>query len=219
MEDNRSYSGMFLNWPLKTVDKDDLLRCPNLRFNGVVNKTRWEQYEFRSAEPLLGEEISDQTPYVNYPIICRRGGHRLVLLSVAQKVIEHIRQEELNRIFIPHIREVKIDVDKLVRDLTTRPTIYVLGYVHAKLGVFGALLRSASFYGDDLAEASLFKDHLEIMSFSTCGLRSAIGSNEIVRLNSDGSLYHILPDPNRLIEVEKVLSFLYQSGYLLADEL
>jgi hypothetical protein len=219
MEDNRSYSGMFLNWPSRTVDKDDLLRCSNLRFTGFVNKTKWEEYKFRSKEALLDEVISADTPYVDYPIICRRGVQRLVLLSIAHKVIEHFLREELDNIFIPHLRAVKIDVHRLVRDLTLRPTVYVLGYVHAKLGVFGALLRSASFYGDDIAEASLFKDHIEIMSFSTCGLRSAIGSNEIVRLNSDGSLYHILHDPDRLMEVEKVLNFLHQGGYLFGDEL
>lgn len=217
MEDSRNYSGVLLDWPARAIDKNDLLRCPNLRLAGDVEKTKWERYEFRSEQPLLGEEIIGGDTYFSYPVLCRRSGHRLLLLSAGQRVVEHIVEREFDSLFVPHLRKVKIAVDQLVRGLTNKPTIYVLGYVHAKLPVFGALLRSASFYGDDLAEASLFRDNIGLMNFSTCGLRPAVGPNEIVRLNSDGSLYHVQPDPDRLIELEHVFRFLRESGYLSGD--
>jgi hypothetical protein len=214
MEDNRNYSGMLLDWSVRAVDKDDLLGCPSLHFMGMAGKSKWERYEFRSDQPLLGEELVGSNTDFSYPVLCRRSGRRLLILSAGQKVVEHIVEEEFANLFVPHLRKVKIAVDQLVRGLTNKPTLYVLGYVHAKLPVFGALLRSASFYGDDLAEASLFKENIGLMNFSTCGLRPAVGPNEIVRLNSDGSLYHVQPDPDRLVEVEHVFRFLRESGYL-----
>lgn len=110
-----------------------------------------------------------------------------------------------------------ISVDQLVKSLTQRPTTYVVSFAHARVPAFGAVLRAISFYGDDIGDASLFRQQLDLMVFYTCGLREARGGSEIVRLGSDGSISFYLHSPSKVLEVEEVLRFLRASGYLTTD--
>jgi hypothetical protein len=107
-----------------------------------------------------------------------------------------------------------IGVDQLVKSLTQKPTTYVVSFAHARVPAFGAVLRAISFYGDDLGDAALFRQQLNLMVFYTCGLREARGGGEIVRLGSDGSVSFYLHGPSKVLEVEEVFRFLRVSGYL-----
>jgi hypothetical protein len=139
-----------------------------------------------------------------------------LLLSVGRPVVEHILKDELDPVLGPGLRRVSIAVDSLVKKIAVRPTSYVLSFVHARVPAFGASLRSVSFYGDDLAEASIFREQMNFLVFFICGLRQATGGGEIVRLAGDGGVSFLLTDPpeEKVREVEEVLKFLRKYDYL-----
>jgi hypothetical protein len=215
--ESRNFSGLLLEWAGNAIQRGDLLRAAGLRFDGLVGSSAWEKYVFDSPVPLRGEDLSVYDPPFRYPLICRRSGSRLLVLSVSRSIAERLLGVEFHAAFVPRLKPVPIGVDQLVKGITARPTEYALSFAHARVPAFGATLRAISYYGEDLAEAALFRDQLPLMVFFTCGLREARGVNEIVRLGGDGHVSFLLSTPRRVIEVERALSFLRREGYLASD--
>lgn len=206
--------GFLLNNPSGEVQQSDMARLTSLHFMTVLKGTRWEQWRFTSSKPLHGEtEVAAQ---FSYDVVCRRSGPRLLLVSVSKEVAEHILVA-LESVFAPTLRKVPIAVDRLVREITQRPTVYALSYVHARVPAFGTSLKSVSFWGEDLAEASLFCDSIDLMSFTKCGLRKTAGGQEIVTLSGDGFVSFRMGGISHVLEVERVLSFLRESDYLVTE--
>jgi hypothetical protein len=208
----KNYSGLLVECPDQPVTREGLTRCAGLSFSRDA-KGSWEQFLFESHEPLAGEDRRIFKPPYRYPILVRRSGTRFLLLSNHKDVAEHL-VVQLGPLFRPRLRSVMIAVDQLVKALTLKPTKYVVSFAHARVPAFGAVLRAISFYGDDLGDAALFRQQLDLMVFYTCGLREARGGGEIVRLGSDGSVSFYLHTGSRVLEVEGVLRFLNKSGYL-----
>ena len=214
-EVNRSFSGLLVECPDHKIGREDLVGCRGLSFAGPF-AGRWESFSFESHEPLAGEDARVAAPPYKYRILIRRSGVRLLLLSNHKDVAEQVLGL-LQPLFRPRLRGVKIGVDQLVKSLTQKPTSYVLSFAHARVPAFGAVLRAISFYGDDIGDASLFRQQLNLMVFHTCGLREARGGPEILRLGSDGTVSFFLHSPAKALEVEDVLRFLRSEGYLSTD--
>jgi hypothetical protein len=208
----RNYSGMLVECPDHIVSREDLVRCQGLSYSGSI-AGRWEQFVYESHEPLGGEDKRLVRPPYHYPVLVRRSAARFLLLSNHKEVAPHIIGL-LRQSFKPRLRGIMIGVDQLVKSLTQKPTTYVVSFAHARVPAFGAVLRAISFYGDDLGDAALFRQQLNLMVFYTCGLREARGGGEIVRLGSDGSVSFYLHGPSKVLEVEEVFRFLRVSGYL-----
>jgi hypothetical protein len=211
-ERTRTLSGLLLDASTGTIEREDLLACQRLKFSSLVGKTGWEIYSYHSPEPLRGEE--PEAGAFIYLVVCRRSGSRLLVLGSGREIVPYLLERELNLMFSPQLRRVQIGIDPLVKAITKIPGEYVLSFAHARVPAYGANLRSVSFYGDDLANARFFKDHIELMTFFTCGLRHAVGGAEIVRLSTDGAISFIFTDAERVREVERVLHFLRTEGYL-----
>src|SRR5579863_9700934 len=207
---NVYFSGLLLESPVRALQRADLEKGGNLSFIGIVHGTSWEHFLFKSEQALRPE---DGVGPCEYPIICRRSGSRVLMLSIAREIIEHLVRNDLEKIFSPQLRRVSIAVDGLVKGIARKPTLYALSFAHARVPAFGNSLRSISFYGDDLAEASLFREQIDLMVFFTCGLKEAAGGAEIVRLGGDGTISFFM-SASRLSEVERALGFLRHEGYL-----
>ena len=173
----------------------------------------WHEAEYASPVALLGEDrYEDRRPPFVYPLLCRIGNRRFLLLSRAREVVEQL----IDRVWVgdhPPVA-VKIGVDGLVRDLARQPGRYVLSYVHARVSAFGTSLEAASFYGEDVAEALFFRDGLGLFNCNSCGLRRAAGGPEIVRLSNAGavSLRHL--GILRLREIDELFLYLRKEGYV-----
>lgn len=141
----------------------------------------------------------------------------MLLLSVDKEIAEYVVEKELSTFLVPHLRRVGIAVDKLVNDIAEMPELYALSLVHARVQIFGSSLRSVSFYGDNLAEAPLFRDQMSSMTFFKCGLKYLSGGAEIVQLGIGGEVSLRLTDYRRITDTEGVLGFLRAKGYLRDD--
>ncbi len=218
MDELTYLTGILLDWPSREISRAEVEKCRRLRFVGTSPGSKWEQYVYDSPKALRGENADTSNPPYRYEVFCRRSGSRILVLSLSRQVVEHVLREEFDRLFSPNLRRVSIGVQDLVKNIASNPTIYLLSFVHARVPGFGASLRSVSFYGEDLAEASLFKDHLELMVFFTCGLREATGGSEIVRLGGDGTVSFLWKnEPRRFLEVEEALRFLRRNGFLTTE--
>jgi len=216
-DEPNNLSGYLLEWPSRPVQRSDFLRCDRLTFGGNITDSHWETYVFKSPIPL-NQENTDfiSGPYI-YPIVCRRSGPRVLVLSSHRRIVEHLLSNGFNGTFTPSLRRVSIAVDDLVRALVNRPTVFVLSFVHARAPAFGTALRAVSFYGEDLADASLFRESIMFFNFATCGLRHAVGGTELVRLGGDGAVSFNYSREQRVLEVEDVLRFLSKQGYLSTE--
>jgi hypothetical protein len=214
--DFRNFSGLLLERPSKAIQRSDLTSAAEFKYGGTIGGSAWENYTFDSPVPLHGEEPMLSRPPFQYPLVCRRSGTRLLALSLNRGIVEHLLETGFYGA-LARLKRVSIGVDQLVKSLATKPTDYALSFAHARVPAFGASLRAVSYYGEDLAEAALFRDQLALMVFFTCGLREAKASSEIVRLGADGQVSFLLNHQRRVIEVERALSFLREEGYLTSD--
>ena len=164
--------------------------------------------------PLRGEDTDNTPGPFRYLLVCRRSGPRVLLLSLNRQIVDHVLKEVLNRLFVPALHPVPIAVDTLVKNLTLHPRVYALSFVHARVPAFGTSLRAVSFYGEDLAEASLFRENASLMNFFTCGLRRAHGGNEILRVGNDGTISFYMRGSDDVLDVEEALRFLREQGCL-----
>ncbi len=210
-------SGILLERAGEAVDRIAIECFESIQYEGLVGHSKWEKFSYKSDKPCKGEaELGIEPPYI-YRLVMRRSGPRILILSSNRRIVEHLLNTELRDGFVPNFKPVSIAVSGLVRAIVEKPEVYVLTFVHARVPAFGDSLRSISFYGDDLAEATLFRDHIYLMDISTCGLRYAMEHSELVRLSSDGSISFRLTHLDKVLKVEKAISFLRKKGYLSTD--
>jgi hypothetical protein len=207
-------TGRLLNWSQESVNMVDLLRCKRLTFVRMVGSSHWEELRYKSIVPLYGEDSTLIPGPYEYPVICRRSGARLLILSEHSDIVDYIIEEEFKDIFSPRLRHMNVAVDRLVKAITLKPTIYVLTYAHARVPAFGSNLRLITLYGEDLGQASLFHHMLKELTFASCGLRLAAKPKEVVRLSADGAVSFLPANKQRLDHVEQILGFIRREGYL-----
>lgn len=204
--------GFLLYWTGGSVESLDLCASNQLEFIGKIGSTFWEKFILRSARPLLRKDEASQTTFT-YNVLVRRGHERLLILSDGKAVVEEL-VTGLNSALPEQLNTVPIAVDRLVRDIVTEPDLYFLTLVHARMPAGGAMLRSASFYGENLGGARWFRGQLDLMKFYGCGLRRADGGPELIQVNSDGAIYCHNTEPRRLPRIQAAITFLHKGGYL-----
>lgn len=207
-------NGLLLESVSAMVQREHLLQCGKMEFVTMLSSSLWEKYTYRSEVPLNREDPTNQNGPYNYVIVCRRSANRFLLAANSRTIVEALAQDLVDLASFAGLRQVSIHVDQLVRDLTEKPAQYVLSSVHARVPAFGVVLRTVSFYGDDVGEASLFRNNMHLATFYACGLRLAAGGGELTKLGSDGQISFLLTNSRRLLEVEKILGFLKRNGYL-----
>lgn len=204
------------------VSPAGLTHVGGLRQFRQLYNTKWEEYIMDSAVPLMMEDRSGAKGPFEYRIRCRRSGPRVLVMGdttrVADVALGRIRAKETEDTVLVHLN---VRVDSLVKDITKTPGAYTISFVHARLQ--GSVLKATSFYGEDITEASFFRDNLKLLTCYTCGLRDVQTGIEILRVGGDGHIFFFAPRnegqlTTRLGEVEAVLGFLNAGGYLSSPE-
>lgn len=210
----RRLSGFIFEWSVGNIERGSIDSCPCTKFMQTEEGSRWERFEYTSREALNGEEqYGDLGPY-RYPIICRRSGPRIAILSVSRNVAEAFANRLSREVLAIRLEKMAIAVDAMVKLIVKRPTVYCVCYANARTPAFGTALRNVVFSGDDLGAINWFKDSTELMSFFLCGIRLSSGGTEIIRLGSDGRMSFQFGGPKILLQIEEVLHFLRTEKYL-----
>lgn len=175
----------------------------------------WEVLVFKSDEPLLNEEELNLSGPFYYPIVCRRSGQRVLVLSRARQITDYIKNRVFSKVFTPHLFPIRFAIHDLVNDISSKPRHYKLSFVHVRVAAYGNSLRAASFYGDDIGEANLFRENIDLFSCFTCGLRIANQSYELIRLSAEGLVSFHCSNISRFQDIEDVLGLIKNKGYYI----
>jgi hypothetical protein len=125
----------------------------------------------------------------------------------------------------------RISVDTLVRDLVIPPILednltqnkkeinrgrsYLIGAVWAAIEGHGRSLRSCSFFGDDLAEAKMFRDIMDKLSVTRVGLRDHKTDKEILSISSIGDItLQAYRGPEHLNAIDELTFYLKSHSYI-----
>jgi hypothetical protein len=218
-EGYRSYQGYLFSWsnPHGLITRTQLCECERLTFkralvDGSDQENGWETFEFQATAPIM-KEAPGLSVYP-YEILCRRSGRRILLLAREREIVDELVARQLNKIFTPNLRPVLIRVGDIVRLLVEKPKKYVLTRAYTRVPGFGVFLSAISFYGDDLANAKLFRDLLPALNYTTIGLAELGGAGEIVIVGTSGRVTFSMTGVERLDEVEQALGYLSKSGFI-----
>ena len=194
-----------------------------LHHYGHIEDTKWDEYLMRSSQPLMMEDRFGAVGPFEYRLKCRRSGSRILIMGentrIAEAALSKLRAKEPQSSVLIHLT---VKVDALVRQITAKPGPYSLSFVHARLQ--NSSLKATSFYGEDITEASLFRDNLELLTCYTCGLRDVQSATEVLRIGNDGHVFFFAPRAkaqlaSRFAEVQSVLSFLSKSEFIVGPEM
>lgn len=211
---SRLLQGYLLTSAGEELLRENVLCSPGLSFSRQLEYSKWEEFKFSSPLPLRGEEQPTLTGHFEYAIFCRRSGPRILVLSEALSVVDAILRQESVYGKSPKLRRMSIAVDPLVKFIARSAGRYLLSRVDALVPAYGQALRSISFYGDDIGEAKIFRDSLDLLQCYGCGLREVSGKTEILRLVNKGIVSFQFSGVRRIAEVEKALSFVSGQNFL-----
>lgn len=213
-------SGSVLEWAVRPIEREDICAQDNISFVRSVGTTQWEQFVYASPIPLRERDEDGSAPF-DYPFFCRRSGKRLALLGQTYEISKAIEDDLIRKTFVLRMRRVTIAVDSLVKSLVEKPTVYSLSYAYARAPAYGTALKNVIFYGEDLGNAGIFRKIIPLLTFASCGLRRASGGTQLLKISSSGKLSFTLRNDSTLVEIERVLGYLRDNGYLkgaLLDE-
>ncbi len=180
---------------------------------GAIGNTRWERVVFHSPEFISGDQRITEAPY-DYPITVRQSTTgSLLLLAESKKVVEVFFEKYCRRLFKPALKKIFVKVGDLVTHVVADPNHYVLTAANVRISAYGEALKSISFYGDDLANATMFRENLHLMNPFSCGLRKVNGVSEVIRISSDGAVTAVFVDDTAQ-EIVLALNYIYEAGFI-----
>jgi hypothetical protein len=163
---------------------------------------------------LFDEDELGLRPPFQYPVVCRRSGRRLVLLAASSRILDRLLSDNGGVSNDLRLSKIPIAVDALVKSISRDAGRYSLSFIHARISSSSSSLRSVSFYGDDVTQSRLFKDHSDDLNCYGCGLRHEVYGFEAARLGSDGAVSCASSGQTRLRQLEAALTFVSSQGFL-----
>ena len=197
--------------PRKAVSTPWWAHTPSIAL--TEERSGWQSLEL-TTERSLGYEDPSLFGAGNYKyrVLSRSGlAPRFMMVATAHDVITHVLKESslVGRVSTPNV-----NVAKLVRDLSSTPDTYSLGTVYARVDGYGQSLRSVVMYGDDLADARLFRDVLPRIAPYRVSLRHVLTKNELFTIGARGDVGFHCRGPESLDDVDKALTFLSTRNYM-----
>jgi hypothetical protein len=190
-----------------------------LKFSRTIGPSKWEEHFFKSQRPLRGEIQPTLANAYEYLVLCRWSAHHVLIIGESLSVVDELLKFEAGaNQGKSRFHRVSIGVADLVRNLTATPRgPYVLTRVDARTPSFADPLKSVTFYGMNISEASFFREHLNEFRPYSCGLRDLGGASEIVRLSNKGTVSFQYTGARMTRDIEKVLNFLHLGEYFKAS--
>lgn len=172
----------------------------------------WTAMTLASKEPLNNEILQDNTQLFFYHFLLRQGqGDRFLLVANVPELSEVLLQRLGAR---KYLTTPKIDTAGLTRMLASKPGRYSMSAVYADINGYGNALRSASFFGQDLADALAFVQLLPRLSAFRVSLRDITHRIDVISVGARGQVSFPYKDAGSLRNVDQALLFLTQRGFL-----
>lgn len=187
-----------------------------------VEGTKWQAFWLCSEVALIGgsADVPDTDGSYTYPFLLRAAEDRYILVSREMALVDQL----LERGGVGgHVDSPRIQVDKVARELIfpttgdngpTSGRKYTIGAVYAAVEGYARALRSVSFFGDDLAEAELFRYALKQIVVTRIGLRDPKTDKELLSVSSSGAVDFHFRGAAQLNAVDGLTSFMRASGYI-----
>jgi hypothetical protein len=186
-----------------------------------ISGCKWQTFSLATKVPLTatGVETNADGSY-HYPFLVRISGGRIMLVAREAALIEQVLERSL---VIGHVDSPRILIDKAVRDLVfpsgdIAPSMagrkYTIGSIYAAVEGYARALRSISLFGDDLAEAELFRYALKQMSVHRAAIRDPATDKELMSVSSNGGVDFHYKGVAHLNAIDALTSFLRANGYI-----
>lgn len=115
--DHRLYSGFLFDSSFEKLLVSTLEFGIHSKIEGQLLNTQWEKFNYRSEVPLIDDEIVNSTKTIwNYPLVCRRSGSKVIILSYNRDIVKAYRNK-LNEEKTVNLKFVNILVDDFVRNI------------------------------------------------------------------------------------------------------
>lgn len=185
-----------------------------------IEGTRWCCFWLPLERPYsVGDEPSEDGLF-RYPFLCRVSDDRYILASTDSDLVDIF----LERAGVAkYVDAPRIYIDRATRDLVFPPADpdgkpsgrrYTLGAVYGAVEGYARALRNVSFFGDDIAEAALFRHALEQISVTRLTLRDPDTDKELMSLNTSGGLDFHYKGTQHLNSIDSLTAFFRAQGYI-----
>lgn len=196
-----------------SVTKNQVLLVP-------IEGTRWCCFWLPLERPYAVGDEPNADGIFQYPFLCRAAEDRYILASTDSALVDIL----LERAGVAkYIDAPRIHIDRATRDLVLPPTDaqgrplgrrYTLGAVYGAVEGYARALRNISFFGDDIAEAALFRYALEQISVTRLTLRDPDTDKELMSLNTTGGLDFHFKGAQHLNSIDSLTAFFRAQGYI-----
>lgn len=185
-----------------------------------VDGSKWGGFWIRVAVPINAGDKPQDDGVFRYPFLFRESDDRYIIASTESKLVDFF----FDRAGIkPFVESPRVNVDKATRELVFPPPDsagripgrrYTIGAVYGAVEGYARALRNMSFFGEDLAEAALFRSALEQISVTRMAIRDPIIDRELISLNANGGLDFHYSSAAHLNHIDTLTAFLRANNYI-----
>lgn len=208
-------SGFLMSSSQLNVSADwiTILQSSGCKMKRKMSGDGWLLFEYLSNEPLLKDDASRTPPFI-YRIVIRISGKKALFLSQSRRIVSHILYNAIDSSFRKQLSKVFIDTDAFVNHLTENQENYMLTLVHARVNEFGDQLSSMAFYGNDISNASMFRQHRNLLTVFTCGVREKKSTEELMVIGNNGFVsFNYLKSGNGAA-IDNALGYINDNGFM-----
>lgn len=185
-----------------------------------IEGSKWGGFWIRVAAAISAGDKPHDDGVFRYPFLFREADDRYIIASTEAKLVDFLFERAGIKAFIESPR---VNVDKATRELVFPPPDksgkiagrrYTIGAVYGAVEGYARALRNMSFFGEDLAEAALFRSALEQISVTRVAIRDPVIDRELLSLNGNGGLDFHFSSAAHLNYIDTLTAFLRAHGYI-----
>lgn len=175
------------------------------------SKFDWNKGTFESEKNLLGEE-EFQNRY-RYSIFFRESkkNNIVIVLAPNKEITNYVNQNVFNQ--SKEFIVIGVETQKVIDKILIEKSEYIVTSIHAKIAGMRQTVNSISLYGMDVVRSPIYKQYVDNIEVTTCGLgiedQSYSGYSELLKVSNEGNISMLCKDKDVFNRIDKILNFLY----------
>lgn len=187
----------------------------------AVPGSKWSHFWFDAKTAITTGHAPDNDGVFRYPFLCRIADDRFIIASTEAKVVDFFFEVTGTAGLVESPRVL---VDRAARELVFPPQDvegrtsarrYTIGAVYGAVEGYARALRNVSFFGEDIAEASLFRTALEQISVTRLTIRDPGIDRELISINTTGGLDFHFGQPKFLNNIDALTGYFRLHNYIV----